>query len=89
MAEPNEEAAVNAMAAQVVYGDDELKRDMKVFIVEAMRDAVGMGADPALVNTLAHAILPKLAPMLLTNYAREIEKIVARYITNKLQGDQY
>ena len=89
MAEPNEEAAVNAMSAQVVYGDDELKRDMKEFVIEALKETLREGWDPSLRNILAHAVLPNLAPMLLTNYAREIEKIVARYLTNKLQGDQY
>ena len=89
MSNANEEAAVNAMAAQVVYGDDELKRDMREFVVETLKDKLREGWDPNLTNILAHAILPNLAPMLLTNYAREIEKIVARYLTNKLQGDQY
>jgi hypothetical protein len=89
MSNANEEAAVNAMAAQVVYGDDELREDMKVFIVEAFMEVLREGEIPNLPNVLAQAILPNLAPMLLTNYAREIEKIVARYLTNKLQVDQY
>ena len=85
------EAAVNAMAAQVVYGDDDLKRDMREFVAEALiRTLVdGERSAPPLLNTLANKLIPYIAPMILTNYAREIEKIVARYLTNKLQGDQY
>lgn len=30
-----------------------------------------------------------LSQQMIVNNAREIEKIVARYLTNKLQGDQY
>lgn len=91
MAEQNEEAAVNAMAAQVVYGDDDLKRDMRAFIADSLRHTLVEGEKeaPQLLNTLAHGLLPYIAPMLLTNYAYEIEKIVARYLTNKLQNDQW
>ena len=91
MAEPNEEAAVNAMAAQVVYGDDDLKRDMEEFVAEALRHTLVENEPWAanLKNVLAHALLPHIAQMILTNYAHEIEKIVARYLVNKVQGDQY
>lgn len=91
MAEPNEEAAVNAMAAQVVYGDDDLRRDMREFVAESLiRTLVdGERSAPPLTNTFANALLPYIAPMILTNYAHEIEKIVARYLVNKMQGDQY
>lgn len=88
MAEPNEEAAVNAMAAQVVYGDDDLKRDMKAFIVEALTEAVNEGA-PYLCTTLAANMQQQMGSYIVVNQAREIEKIVARYLVNKMQGDQY
>jgi len=68
----SEEAAVNAMAAQVVYGDDELKEDMKKFIRDTVYEDSGTIGRMAIVNN-----------------AREIEKIVARYLGNKLINDQY
>lgn len=89
MAEPNEEAAVNAMAAQVVYGDDELRQDMKVFIVEALTEALNNGGEHQLNAALAHRLQYEIGKQVIVNQAREIEKIVARYLTNKLQGDQY
>jgi hypothetical protein len=81
MSNANEEAAVNAMAAQVVYGDDELREDMKVFILDTVKDALGSRYDPTLADRVGNLVI--------VNRAREIEKIVARYLTNKLQGDQY
>ena len=81
MTKPNEEAAVNAMSAQVVYGDDDLRRDMREFILETVKDALGTRYDPDLAKRLSDQVI--------VNRAREIEKIVARYLTNKLQGDQY
>ena len=86
MAESNEEAdykeaAVNAMAAQVVYGDDDLRRDMREFILETVKDALGARYDPTLADRVGNLVI--------VNRAREIEKIVARYLTNKLSGDQY
>ena len=89
MAEPNEEAAINAMAAQVVYGDDELRQDMKVFIVEALTEALNNGGEYQLNAALAHRLQYEIGKQVIVNQAREIEKIVARYLTNKLQGDQY
>ena len=85
----SEEAAVNAMAAQVVYGDDDLRRDMKEFIADALMEMLRNGEIPNLLNSLAHHLMPHITPMFLTNNAREIEKIVARYLTMKLSGDQY
>lgn len=84
----NEEAAVNAMAAQVVYGDDELKRDMEEFVVAAVTKAL-YNMEPQLRAAISASTWELVANQLLVNRAREIEKIVARYLTNKLQGDQY
>lgn len=88
MAEPNEEAAVNAMAAQVVYGDDDLRRDMEEFVVAAVVNAL-YNMDPRLRQAITDSTWELTANQIIVNNAREIEKIVARYITNKLQGDQY
>lgn len=89
MAEPNEEAAVNAMAAQVVYGDDDLRRDMKIFIVEALTEALNSGVERQLNTALVHSLQYEIGRQVIVNQAREIEKIVARYLTNKMSGDQY
>lgn len=89
MAEPNEEAAVNAMAAQVVYGDDDLRRDMKIFIVEALTEALNSGVEHQLRAALVHSLQYEIGRRVIVNNAREIEKIVARYLTNKLQNDQW
>ena len=88
MAEPNEEAAVNAMAAQVVYGDDDLRRDMEEFVVAAVVKAL-YNMDTRLRQAITSSTWELAANQIIVNRAREIEKIVARYITNKLQGDQY
>ena len=88
MSNANEEAAVNAMAAQVVYGDDELKRDMEEFVVAAVTKAL-YNMEPQLRAAISASTWELVANQLLVNRAREIEKIVARYLTNKLQGDQY
>ena len=88
MAEPNEEAAVNAMAAQVVYGDDDLKRDMEEFVVAAVVKAL-YNMDTRLRQAITNSTWELAANQIIVNRAREIEKIVARYLTNKLQGDQY
>ena len=88
MAEPNEEAAINAMAAQVVYGDDDLKRDMEEFVVAAVVKAL-YNMDTRLRQAITNSTWELAANQIIVNRAREIEKIVARYITNKLQGDQY
>ena len=88
MAEPNEEAAVNAMAAQVVYGDDALRRDMEEFVVAAVVKAL-YNMDTRLRQAITNSTWELAANQIIVNRAREIEKIVARYITNKLQGDQY
>jgi len=82
------EAAVNAMAAQVLYGDDELKRDMEEFVVAAVTKAL-YNMEPQLRAAISASTWELLANQLLVNRARDIEKIVARYLTNKLQGDQY
>jgi hypothetical protein len=89
MSEVNEEAAVNAMAAQVVYGDEDMKRDMEAFVVEAVRKALSENYDGNLTAALAGAIWQQVANYILVNKAREIEKIVARYLYNKMSGDQY
>ncbi len=89
MSEANEEAAVNAMTAQVVYGDDELKRDMEAFVVEAVRKALSENYDGNLAAALAGAIWQQVANYIIVNKAREIEKIVARYLYNKMSHDQY
>lgn len=88
MAEPNEEAAINATAAQVVYGDDDLKRDMEEFVVAAVVKAL-YNMDTRLRQAITNSTWELAANQIIVNRAREIEKIVARYITNKLQGDQY
>ena len=88
MAEPNEEAAINAMAAQVVYGDDALRRDMEEFVVAAVVKAL-YNMDTRLRQAITNSTWELAANQIIVNRAREIEKIVARYITNKLQGDQY
>ena len=88
MAEPNEEAAVNAMAAQVVYGDDALRRDMEEFVVAAVVKAL-YNMDTRLRQAITNSTWELAANQIIVNRAREIEKIVARYLTNKLQGDQY
>lgn len=88
MAEPNEEAAINAMAAQVVYGDDDLRRDMEEFVVAAVVKAL-YNMDTRLRQAITNSTWELAANQIIVNRAREIEKIVARYITNKLQGDQY
>ena len=88
MAEPNEEAAVNAMAAQVVYGDDDLKRDMGEFVVAAVVKAL-YNMDTRLRQAITNSTWELAANQIIVNRAREIEKIVARYLINKLQGDQY
>lgn len=88
MAEPNEEAAINAMAAQVVYGDDALRRDMEEFVVAAVVKAL-YNMDPKLRSAITNSTWELAANQIIVNRAREIEKIVARYLTNKLQGDQY
>ena len=88
MAEPNEEAAVNAMAAQVVYGDDDLRRDMEEFGVAAVVKAL-YNMDTRLRQAITNSTWELAANQIIVNRAREIEKIVARYLTNKLQGDQY
>lgn len=85
----SEEAAVNAMTAQVVYGDDEMKRDMEAFVVEAVRKALSENYNGNLTAAVAGAIWQQVANYILVNRAREIEKIVARYLSNKLSGDQY
>jgi hypothetical protein len=85
----NEEAAVNAMSAQVVYGDDELRRDMRDFIVQVVRDALGGGYSPSFSNHIARAVQEDVGKFVVVNQAREIEKIVARYLTNRMSGDQY
>ena len=89
MSNANEEAAVNAMAAQVVYGDDELKRDMRAFIVQTLTDAMNQGGEHQLNAALVYRLQYEIGKQVIVNQAREIEKIVARYLTNKLQGDQY
>ena len=89
MTDANEEAAINAMAAQVVYGDDDLRRDMREFILRTVKDALGKNYDPRLAGSIATGAWEPMANQILVNRAREIEKIVARYLTNKLQGDQY
>ena len=88
MAEPNEEAAVNAMAAQVVYGDDDLRRDMEEFVVAAVVKAL-YNMDTRLRQAITNSTWELAANQIIVNRAREIEKIVARYLINKLQGDQY
>lgn len=88
MTEQNEEAAVNAMAAQVVYGDDDLRRDMREFILETVARAFSDG-DPRISTAASRATWDQTANFILVNKAREIEKIVARYLTNKMSGDQY
>ena len=88
MAEPNEEAAINAMAAQVVYGDDALRRDMEEFVVAAVVKAL-YNMDTRLRHAIINSTWELAANQIIVNRAREIEKIVARYLTNKLQGDQY
>ena len=88
MAEPNEEAAINAMAAQVVYGDDDLRRDMEEFVVAAVVKAL-YNMDTRLRQSITNSTWELAANQIIVNRAREIEKIVARYLTNKLQGDQY
>lgn len=88
MTEPNEEAAVNAMAAQVVYGDDDLKRDMEEFVVAAVVKAL-YNMEPKLRAAISDSTWELAANQIIVNRAREIEKIVARYLTNKLSGDQY
>ena len=88
MAEPNEEAAVTAMAAQVVYGDDALRRDMEEFVVAAVVKAL-YNMDTRLRQAITNSTWELAANQIIVNRAREIEKIVARYLTNKLQGDQY
>ena len=88
MAEPNEEAAVNAMAAQVVYGDDDLRRDMEEFVVAAVVKAL-YNMDTRLRQAITNSTWELAANQIIVNRAREIERIVARYLTNKLQGDQY
>ena len=88
MAEPNEEAAVNAMAAQVVYGDDDLRRDMEGFVVATVVKAL-YNMDTRLRQAITNSTWELAANQIIVNRAREIEKIVARYLTNKLQGDQY
>ena len=89
MSSDNQEAAVNAMAAQVVYGDDDLRRDMKVFVMDALMELMRDGEAANLIASLAHHLHLPLGNAILINRAREIEKIVARYLTNKLSGDQY
>jgi len=89
LSEPNEEAAVNAMAAQVVYGDDDVRRDMKIFIVEALTEALNSGVEHQLRAALVHSLRYEIGRQVIVNQAREIEKIVARYLVNKMQGDQY
>ena len=88
MTEPNEEAAINAMAAQVVYGDDALRRDMEEFVVAAVVKAL-YNMDTRLRQAITNSTWELAANQIIVNRAREIEKIVARYLTNKLQGDQY
>ena len=88
MAEPNEEAAVNAMAAQVVYGDDDLRRDMEGFVVATVVKAL-YNMDPKLRSAITNSTWELAANQIIVNRAREIEKIVARYLTMKLSGDQY
>ena len=85
----SEEVAVNAMSAQVVYGDDDLRRDMKIFIVEALTEAMNQGGEHQLNAALAHRLQYEIGKQVIVNQAREIEKIVARYLTNKMSGDQY
>ena len=77
----NEEAAVNAMVTHVVYGTEDMKNDMREFILGVVKDALGTRYDPDLAKRLSDQVI--------VNRAREIEKIVARYLTNKLSGDQY
>ena len=89
MVEPNEEAAVNAMAAQVVYGDDDLRQDMRKFIIDTVKEALGEYYDPGLAGRIANATWEPMASQILVNRAREIEKIVARYLVNRLSSDQY
>lgn len=72
MAEPNEEAAVNALHVQHEYGDEDLKKDIERLIINVVQKHV--------VN---------LSQQMVVLSAREIEKIVARYLTNKLSNDQY
>ena len=72
MAEPNEEAAVNALHVQHEYGDEDLKKDVERLIMRVVNQNVSLIASQVIVNS-----------------AREIEKIVARYLTNKLSGDQW
>ena len=88
MTDANEEAAINAMAAQVVYGDDDLRRDMEEFVVAAVVKAL-YNMDTRLRQAITSSTWELAANQIIVNRAREIEKIVARYITNKLQGDQY
>ena len=88
MTDANEEAAINAMAAQVVYGDDDLRRDMEEFVVAAVVKAL-YNMDTRLRQSITNSTWELAANQIIVNRAREIEKIVARYITNKLQGDQY
>lgn len=72
MAEPNEEAAVNALHVQHEYGDEDLKKDVEMLIMRVV-----------------YSNMPTIASRVIVNNAREIEKIVARYLTSKLQNDQY
>ena len=72
MAEPNEEAAVNALHVQHEYGDEDLKKDVERLIMRVVQQN-----------------LPSIASQVIVNNAREIEKIVARFITNKLHNDMY
>ena len=72
MAEPNEEAAVNALHMQHEYGDEDLKKDVERLIMRVVQQNI-----------------PVIANMLIVNNAREIEKIIARFLTNKLQNDQW
>ena len=42
-----------------------------------------------LIMRVVQQNLPTIAAQVIVNNAREIEKIVARYLTNKLSNDQY
>ena len=68
------EAAVNAMAAQVVYGDDDLKRDMEEFVVAAVVKALH-SMDTQLISAVANTTWQPMANQIIVNRAREIEKI--------------
>lgn len=42
-----------------------------------------------MIMRVVYSHMPTIASQVLVNNAREIEKIVARFLTNKLQNDQW